>query len=69
MKMKSTLFATGASALALAFAAMTPAQADIKEAARKLHDESNAALVGIKGLLKIDVTRDGQPAGNQEAPI
>ena len=50
-------------------AAVTPAQADIKEAARKLHDQSNSALVGIKGLLKIDVTRAGQPAGNQEAPI
>ena len=55
--------------MALAIAAGTPAQADIKEVARKLHDESNPALVGIEGLLKIDVTRSGQPAGNQEAPI
>jgi S1-C subfamily serine protease len=66
MKTNPTLLA---SALALAIIALTPAQADIKEAARKLHDESNSALVGIKGLLKIDVTMNGQPAGNQESPI
>ncbi|MFT4551339.1 MAG: hypothetical protein ACI8XO_003961 [Verrucomicrobiales bacterium] len=69
MKPKSILLATGASVLALSFATVSPVQADLKEAARKLHDESNAALVGIKGLLKIDVTRNGQPAGNQESPI
>ncbi|MGI9244515.1 MAG: trypsin-like peptidase domain-containing protein [Verrucomicrobiales bacterium] len=69
MKTTSTLIATGVSALAFVLAAPTPARADIKEAARKLHDESQAALVGIKGLLKIDVTMNGQPAGNQESPI
>ncbi len=69
MKTRPNRIATGIGALALAFAAVTPAHADIKEAARKLHDDSQSALVGIKGLLKIDVTMNGQPAGNQETPI
>jgi len=69
MKKRPNRIATGIGALALAFAAVTPAHADIKEAARKLHDDSQSALVGIKGLLKIDVTMNGQPAGNQETPI
>lgn len=69
MRIKSSLFASARGALALAVILATPARADIKEAARKLHDESQASLVGIKGLLKIDVTMNGQPAGNQESPI
>ena len=67
MKLKSIIFASAAS---LAFLGVNaPVHADIKEAARSLHDRSNSAIVGIKGLLKIDVTMNGQPAGKQESPI
>ena len=68
MKPPSILSASGVCALFL-ISALTPAAADVKEAARQLHERSNASLVGIKGLLKIDVTMNGQPAGNQESPI
>ena len=65
MKLKTTFLSTALCAII----SLSSASADVKEAARKLHDESGDALVGIKALLKIEVTRGGQPAGGQEVPV
>lgn len=68
MKLNSTILATGIGSL-LMFPLAAPAPADVKAAARVVHERSNASIVGIKGLLKIDVTMNGQPAGNQETAV
>ena len=68
MKLNPTILATGISSLFM-FSLAIPAAADVKEAARAVHENSNDKIVGIKGLLKIDVTMNGQPAQNQESPV
>lgn len=54
---------------ALSLSAIVSAQADNKDAARKVFADNAPSVVGIRALLKIDVSMNGQPAGNQEKPL
>jgi hypothetical protein len=43
-----------------------PAQAGLKEDARKVYAENTESVLSIQGLLKINVSQNGQPKGSQE---
>ena len=53
----------------LSLSAITSAQADNSDAARKVYADNVPSVVGVRGLLKIDASMNGQPAGNQEKPL
>jgi len=53
----------------LTLGAVSSASADIKESARKVFTDKQSSVVGVKGIMKIDVKMNGQVAQSQEAPI
>lgn len=53
----------------LSLSAIVTAQADSKEAARKVFADNAPSVLGIRGLLKIEASMNGQPAGNQEKQL
>jgi len=50
----------------LSLSAIVTAQADSNEAARKVFTDNAPSVLGIRGLLKMDISMNGQPAGTQE---
>lgn len=53
----------------LSISATLPAQADLKEDARKVFTDNAPSILGVRGLLKIDITMNGQPGGSQEKAL
>jgi|GEM_PF-3420829 hypothetical protein len=53
----------------LSFSAILPAHADLKEDARNVFTENEPSVLGVRGLLKIDVSMNGKPAGSQEKSL
>lgn len=56
----------------LSLSAVVSVQADnsaSKEAARKVFTNNVPSVLGVRGLLKIEASMNGQPAGNQEKQI
>jgi len=52
-----------------AFAAIAPVSADFKEDARKVFTENAPSVIGVRGLLKIEASMNGKPAGSQDKPL
>lgn len=67
--MKSNTFTKLIAVAAISCSALTPAFADLKESARKVHTENAPSVFGLRGVLKIDVSMNGQPAGSQEKTL
>lgn len=67
MKMTSTLKLLAAASLTLG--AMTPAYADFSDDARKVFTTQQSSILSIKGIMKVEVSMNGQVAKSQEAPI
>ena len=53
----------------LAFATVSPVFADFKTDARKVLTDHAPSVVGIRGLLKINASMNGQPSGGQDRPM
>lgn len=45
------------------------AQADSKEAARKVYTDNAPSVLAVRGLLKMDISMNGQPGGSQEKEL
>ena len=71
--MKATQYITILAIAGMSFAAITPTQADqkndIKVKAQKTLTDNSPSVLGVRGLLKIDVTMKGKPAGTQEKSL
>ncbi|MCP5535745.1 MAG: trypsin-like peptidase domain-containing protein [Akkermansiaceae bacterium] len=53
----------------LSLSATVAAHADNKEAARKVFADNVPSVLGVRGLLKIEASMNGQPAGSQEKQL
>ena len=53
----------------LSLSAIVTAQADSKEAARKVFADNAPSVLGIRGLLKLEISMNGKPGGNQEKAL
>lgn len=67
MKLTKTIKAIAVAGLSLS--AVVTAQADSKEAARKVFADNAPSVLGVRCLLKIEASMNGQPAGNQEKQL
>ena len=53
----------------LSLSAIVTAQADSKEAARKVFADNAPSVLGVRGLLKLEISMNGKPGGNQEKAL
>lgn len=67
--MKATQLIKFIAAVGIGFAAALPAHADLKADARKVYEEKSPSVLGVRGVLKVDVTMNGQPGGSQEKAL
>ncbi|BDS08773.1 hypothetical protein NT6N_38130 [Oceaniferula spumae] len=67
MKLKNT--AKLIAAFGIAFATIAPVSADFKEDARKVFADNAPSVIGVRGLLKVEASMNGKPAGNQDKPL
>jgi len=67
MKPNESIKAFACAVLSVAF--LLPVQADFKSDAREVFAAKAPSVYGVRGLLKISATMNGQPAGGQERPI
>ncbi len=67
--MKTTQSIKALACTAMCFTLFQPAYADFKSDARKVFAENASSVFGLRGLLEVTVTMNGQQAGNQERPL
>ncbi|NWK57143.1 trypsin-like peptidase domain-containing protein [Verrucomicrobiaceae bacterium N1E253] len=67
MKLKKSIHWGVAAGLMLANVSLV--QADIKEDARKVFADQAPSVLGVRGVLKVSITMNGQPGGNQEKEL
>lgn len=67
--MKPTQLIKILAVIGLSFSAIAPVSADLKDDARKVLADKASSVLGVRGLLKIQATMNGQPAANQERPL
>ncbi len=67
--MKTTRFIKTLACTAMCFTLFQPAQADFTSDARKVFADNAPSVFGLRGLLEITVTMNGQQAGSQERPL
>ncbi len=53
----------------LSLSAIVTAQADSRDAARKVFADNAPSVLGIRGLLKLEISMNGKPGGNQEKAL
>ena len=53
----------------LSLSAVVTAQVDSKEAARKVFADNAPSVLGLRGLLKLEVSMNGKPGGSQEKAL
>lgn len=67
--MKATQLIKLFAAFGIGFSALLPAHAGIQEDARKVYEEKTPSVLGVKGVLTVNVTMNGQPGGSQEKTL
>jgi len=71
--MKATHYLTMLAIVGISFSATHPVSADEKsdpnEGLRKVFTDNSPSVLGVRGLLKVDVTMNGQPGGSQEKSL
>lgn len=64
MKLHPLIAAAG-----LVLAAIAPASADFKAEARQVFADKAPSVIGVRGLLKIEASMNGKPAGSQDKQL
>lgn len=67
--MKATQLIQMFAVAGLSFTSMISAQAGLKEDARKVFTDHSPSVLGVRGVLKIDITMNGKPGGSQEKQL
>lgn len=67
--MKAIISTKSIASALLGLALIHPAQADFTSDARAVFAANSPSVFGVRGLLEISATMNGQPAGGQEQPV